>query len=109
MSGVLDPAAAKSWLTEDINAEYEIIALAAIFAGIAHRSTGLPSELCGSDALQHLLCDWIASGVNSGDITLPHAPTPTVTLERKAANLVLITSSGSDAVLARYERESKDH
>jgi hypothetical protein len=104
-----DPAAVTSWLTEDINAEREIIALAAIFAGIAHRSTGLPSELRGSDTLQHLLCDWIASGVNSGDITLPHAPTLAVTLERKAADLVLATSSEGDAVLARYERESNDH
>ena len=104
-----DPAAAKSWLTEDINAEYEIIALAAIFAGIAHRSTGLPSELRGSDTLQHLLCDWIASGVNSGDITLPHAPTPAITLGRKAASLVLTTSGEADAVLATYERESNDH
>jgi hypothetical protein len=104
-----DPAAAKSWLTEDINAEYEIIALATIFAGTAHRSTGLPSELCGSDTLQRLLCNWIASGVNSGDITLPDTPTPEITLRRKAANLVLTTSSEGDAVLATYERESNDH
>ena len=104
-----DPAAAKSWLTEDINAEYQIIALATIFAGTAHRSTGLPSELRGSDTLQRLLCNWIASGVNSGDITLPDAPTPEITLRRKAANLVLTTSSEADAVLATYERESKDH
>ena len=104
-----DPAAVKSWLTEDINAEFEVIALAAIFAGIAHRSIGLPSELRGSDALQHLLYDWIASGVNSGDITLPHMLTPTVALQRKAANLMLITSGESRVVLARYERNSNDH
>ena len=101
-----DPAAAKSWLREDINAEHEVIALAAIFAGIAHRSTGLPSELRGSDTLQHLLYDWIASGVSSGDITLPHAPTPEVTLLREEASLVLTTSSEADAAVARYERKS---
>ena len=104
-----NPAAARSWLTEDINAEHEIIALTAIYAGIAHRSTGLPSELRGSDTLQHLLGDWIASGVNGDDIDLPHAPSPAVTLERRAANLVLATSGEADGVLASYESEPNDH
>lgn len=103
-----DPAAVKSWMKEDINAENEVIALAATFAGIAHRSTGLPSELRGSDALQHLLYDWIASGVNGGDITLPHTPTPAVTLLREAATLVLATGSEADAVVARYDGVSND-
>jgi hypothetical protein len=104
-----DPAAARSWLTEDINAEHEIIALAAMYTGVAHRSTGLPSELRGSDTLQHLLGDWIASGVNGDDISLPHAPSPAVILERREANLVLATSGKADGVLASYERESDDH
>jgi hypothetical protein len=101
-----DPAAAKSWLREEINAEHEVIALAAIFAGIAHGSTGIPSELRGSDNLQHLLYDWIASGVSSDGITLPHAPTPTMALLREATSLMLTTSGEAGTVLARYESES---
>jgi hypothetical protein len=75
-----DPSAVGTWLQEDINAEAEVIALAAAFAGISHRSTGLPPELRGSDALQHLLFDWIASGVNSPDIDLPHSTASLVKL-----------------------------
>jgi hypothetical protein len=101
-----DPAAVKSWLGEDINAEHEVIALTAIFAGIAHRSTGLPSELRGSDTLQHLLYDWIASGVSSSDITIPHVRTPAVTLLREATGAVPTTSSEADTAMARYEREA---
>jgi hypothetical protein len=100
-----DPAAAKSWLEEDINAEHEVVALAATFSGIAHRTAGLSSELRGSDTLQHLLYDWIASGVNSRDVTLPHARSPGVMLHRKATSLVLATNGEADTVIARYQRE----
>jgi hypothetical protein len=103
-----DPAAAKSWLREDINAEHEVIAMAATFAGIAHRSAGLPSELRGSDTLQHLLYDWISSGVGGDDIVLPHTPTPVVTLMRKATSLVLTADSDAGTVLARYDKESNN-
>jgi hypothetical protein len=84
-----DPAAVRTWLDEDINAETEVTALAAMFAGIAHRSTGLPDELRGSDVLQHLLFDWIATGVNGPDIDLPHSTAPVVTLEHRGFDLVL--------------------
>jgi hypothetical protein len=84
-----DPAAVRTWLDEDINAEAEVTALAAMFAGIAHRSTGLPDELRGSAVLQHLLFDWIAMGVNGPDIDLPHSTAPVVTLEHRGTDLVL--------------------
>jgi hypothetical protein len=77
-----DPSSVRTWLNEGINAEPEVIALAAVFAGIAHRSTGLPSELRGSDVLQHSLFDWIAAGVNGSDIGLPHAAASVMRLER---------------------------
>lgn len=101
-----DPAATKTWLREDINAEHEVIALAAIFAGIAHRSTGLPSELRGSDTLRHLLYDWIASGASSGDIALPHARAASVRLLPRDTSLVLTTGNERGNVVARYEREA---
>lgn len=98
-----DPAAAASWQREDVNAEPEVIALAATFAGIAHRSTGIPSELRGSDTLQGLLYGWIASGINSGDIALPHIPTPAVRLVRQSAALVLTVGSEAHSVVARFD------
>lgn len=103
------PVAAKSWLTEDINAEHEIVAMAAIFAGIAHRSTGLPSEFRGSDVLQHLLYDWIASGVNGGDIILSHELDPKIILEQNATSLMLTISDEADSALTKNEEESNDH
>lgn len=103
------PAAVKSWLAEDINAEHEIVAMAAIFAGIAHRSTGLPSELRGSDALQHLLYDWIASGVNSSDIILPHELDPEIILEQNATSPMGTTTSEADSAFTKNGEESNDH
>lgn len=78
-----DPSAVGTWLQEDINAEAEVIALAAAFAGITHRSTGLPPELRGSDVLQHLLFDWIAAGMGSPDIDLPHSTAYVVKLAHR--------------------------
>jgi hypothetical protein len=86
-----DPAAVRTWLDEDINAEAQVIALAAICAGTAHRSTGLPNELRGSDVLQHLLSDWTAKGVGGPDMGIPHSTAPVVRLERRATDLVLTT------------------
>jgi hypothetical protein len=77
-----DPSSIRTWSDEGINAEDEVIALAAVFAGIAHRSTGLPDELRGPDVLQHSLFDWVAAGVNSSDIGLPHSPAVVMRLER---------------------------
>jgi hypothetical protein len=86
-----DPAAVGTWLDEDINAEAQVIALAAICAGIAHRSTGLPNELRGSEVLQHLLFDWTATGVGGPDIDIPHSTAPAVRLEHRGTDLVLTT------------------
>lgn len=99
-----DPTAAKSWLEEDINADHQVVALAAIFAGIAHRSTGLPNRLRGGDTLKHLLSDWIASGTGGDDITLPQSPTAAIKLVRGTTSLVLTTGSEDGAVLARYNK-----
>jgi hypothetical protein len=88
-----DPAAVGTWPDEDINAEAQVTALAAIFAGIAHRLEGLSTELRGSDVLQHCLLDWIAVGVNGSDIGLPHSTTPAVGLERQGRDLVLTIDS----------------
>jgi hypothetical protein len=83
------PATIRTWLDEDINAEVQVIMLAAICAGIAHRSTGLPNELRGSDVLQHLLFDWTAIGVGGQDIAIPHSSVPVVRLEQGGTDLVL--------------------
>jgi hypothetical protein len=84
-----DPTAVRTWLDENINAEAETIALAAVFSGVAYRSTGLPPELRGSDAVQHLLFDWIASGVNSPDVNIRHSIAPVVVPGRRGGDIVL--------------------
>lgn len=66
-----DPTAVTTWLEEDINAEAEVAALAAVFSGISYGSTGLPAELRGSYELQHLLYDWIATSVEGSDLGIP--------------------------------------
>jgi hypothetical protein len=76
-----DPSSVRTWLDEGINAEPEVIALAAVFAGIAHRSTSLPGELRGPGVLQHSLFDWVAAGVNGSDIGLPHSAAAVMRLE----------------------------
>ena len=101
------PEAVRGWLREDLNAEVEIFALATIFAGIAYRSTGLPSELRGSEPLQHILYDWIASAVNHGDIISPRARTLSVKLLQDPTGPALTAGeTGAIAGTLRVERLS---